>query len=1179
MKDNFLVTNAHPVLRDHVVQGRHMLPGLAYIDLVYQFLRAAGHYFEDWELRELFIYEPLVVSGTGAAMLTIEATRNADDSLKIVIQSAGDGADTTAAGEARRHVVVMAHRVTPAAFTETIDIPAIRAAAAISVDDIYNRYRQLGMVHGDFMRVHGKAHITDSAVYADVVVGDEALAANADVIFNPALLDGSAACGSVGLAYAHASVNRRLSLPLYFRSFRACAPLQANCIARLRTESVHQRNEVSYVTLEFFDGSGRKVAELCDLAGTAGLEGARQAVPHEPSTALESASEVPGEEHHSAALQIEGRLCDLLAERGHPLPENTDTGTSFAELGVDSVALMQLLRDIEVKAGKLLSPTLLFEYGNIKELASHLADTHGASFIPDPAANGAAAGLSGTPTFNEAAASQSSGASDITARAASRAAEIPLETSPVRADDIAIIGISGRFPGASSVDELWDVLKNGKDCIAEIPQERWDFRRYRYYEDYCRWGNIKFCHWGGFIDEVDQFDAAFFNIQPLQAQCMDPQERLFLQATWQLLESAGHTRARLRQEYKRRVGVYVGSMYHDYSHIDSDISQELGSFLSFHSSIANRVSHFLDLCGPSLALDTMCSSSAVAIHTACRDLRSGDCDLAIAGGVNLSLHHKKFIGLSHEKQIGTHLGSRSFADSDGYLPAEAVGAVLLKPLAKAIAARDRILGVIKSTAVNHGGRFNGYTMPNPTAQAQVIEDCLTRAEVDPATVSYIEATSNGSMLGDPAELVALNRVFSKHQAAGRFCRVGTVKSNIGHAEAASAMTQITKVLLQFEHRQLPRSIKAEPLNPLMQWVESFHLVSELQEWPQPALHIDGRERRYPRRALLNSFGAGGTNACLLLEEFIEPQLANTAADEAPQRGPQIVLLSARTADRLPTMLQQMFEYLQRNPQISLADVAYTTQLGREAMPARLALVATTREELLSVLEQSLDFEPQSAAAGAGSLPLFCGDTQAASSAKGLIGGTAGKAMVEVLIRENDAARLAQLWVQGVAIPWSQIHTGSGGRIVALPTYPFRKERHWLRLREASNETDTTAPHRTTEVASGSTQSALSFVKQSDGVQSDVAPRNDVERAVAAIWEEVLGVHSLGVTDSFFELGGNSLLAGIVIARCSEMFNVDLDWGVLLFGADPTVEGFSHSIVAKLADGMNEREWETVLSNA
>jgi polyketide synthase PksN len=1269
VKEQFLVGSDHPMLRDHVVHGRHLMPGLAYIDLVYQFLRNTGHSLEELELRDLSIYEPLEVSAGNPVLLTVEASLNPDDSLKILVQSqaqAGDGST----GEPRRHVLVQARRVEADAFSETIDLAAIKKAAfAIDVDQIYGHYSDLGLTHGDFMKVHGSVYVADTAVYADVTLSNAALADADAIIFNPALLDGSAVCGSVGLAHAKALTSRRLSLPLYFRSFRACESLSTSCITRLRIDEVRKRNEILYMTLEFFNRDGRKIAELRDLGGTAGVETERadSAAPIAGPVVAEAPSQ-PEDEHASLVQKVEQMLRDWFVAQGRPLPANVDTGVTFAELGVDSAGLLQLLRELEIKLNAPLSPTLLFEYGNLNELATHLAETHGAVIVDiirkDDARNNDVQAIEVAPVIEVGQVGiQSSAEIEIFLRGhIARSAGIPpeqldrnspfsdlgvdsagllslLETlesqvgmglsptllfeyhslaeltdylfdhhgdalraalggsvteaandavpppppaSPVNEPDIraaatvptrgdiAIVGISGRFPGAGSVDELWDVLKTGRDCVTEIPQDRWDYRKYRYYEDYARWGDIEFCHWGGFIDDVDKFDPAFFNIQPLHAECMDPQERLFLQTTWQLLENAGYTRARLREEHQGRVGVYVGSMYHDYSHIEADIAQELGSFLGFHSSLANRVSHFFDLQGPSLALDTMCSSTAVAIHTACRDLLFGDCELAVVGGVNLSLHHKKFLGLSHEKQIGTHVGSRSFSNSDGYLPAEAVGAVLLKPLESAIAGRDRILGVIKASAVNHSGRSNGYTVPNPTAQAQVIEACLAKAAVDPSTVSYVEATSNGSMFGDPMELVALNRVFSKRTSARGFCPVGTVKSNIGHAEAASGLTQLAKVLLQFEHRQLPPSIKTEPLHPLTAWTETaFHLVHELQEWKTPTISIDGQPQSCPRRAILNSFGAGGTNASLLLEEFIAPTPEAERRGKAPGRRAEIFVLSARTPDRVPLMLRQLYEHVQRNPQLTLPDIAYTLQTGREAMGTRVALVASTRDELLSVLEQSLKFDPQTDRAVPAELPLFFGDGKATAAVKGLIDGNGGKALIEVLVRENDASRLALLWTQGAVIPWRLLHADGSARVVPLPTYPFKKDRYWLSLRDQpAVPADAPAAPRI----------AQAFFSVNTTTTTHVAPRNDIERAIAAIWAEALGVEEIGVKDSFFELGGNSLLAGVVIARLSEEFNMEVDWGLLL-GADPTIEGFSMSIVSKLAAGMNERELEAVLANS
>jgi polyketide synthase PksN len=1269
VKEQFLIGSDHPMLRDHVVHGRHLMPGLAYIDLVYQFLRSTGQPLEELELRDLSIYEPLAVSTGKPVLLTVEASLNLDDSLKILIQSeAQTAAADGSTGEPRRHVIVHAHRVPPASFVETIDMPAIQKSAfAIDIDQIYGHYSDLGLKHGDFMKVHGSVYVADNAVYADVTLSNAAIAAADAILFNPALLDGSAVCGSVGLAHAKALTSRRLSLPLYFRKFRASAQLSTSCIARLRTDQVRRRNEISYVTLEFFNREGRKIAELCDLGGTAGIEAQRaESVPPvavaAQATAVESLSP-EGDEQGSLVSKVEQMLRDCFAAQGRALPANVDSSLTFAELGVDSAGLLQLLRELEIKLDTPLSPTLLFEYGNLNELATHLADTHGDLLLADIRKNEMApeippeipreipveqaievpasaaietflrghiarsvgiaperldpnspfsdlgvdsagllslletiesqvgVGLSPTLLFeyhslaelteylsdHHAAALQASLGNDVAAVASapSQSPPAPLPDAGIRVanatpshGDIAIIGISGRFPGAGSVEELWEVLKSGRDCITEIPQERWDYRKYRYYEDYARWGDVEFCHWGGFIDDVDKFEAGFFNIQPIQADCMDPQERLFLQTTWQLLESAGYTRARLRAEHQSRVGVYVGSMYRDYSHIEADIGQELGSFLGFHSSLANRVSHFFDLQGPSLALDTMCSSTAVAIHTACRDLLFGDCELAVVGGVNLSLHHKKFLGLSHEKQIGTNVDSRSFSNSNGYLPAEAVGAVLLKPLASAVAGRDRILGVIKATAVNHSGRSNGYTVPNPTAQAQVIEECLHRAGVDPSTVSYVEATSNGSMFGDPMELVALNKVFSKRTSERGFCSVGTVKSNIGHAEAASALTQLAKVVLQFEHRQLPPSIKTEPLHPLTTWTgTAFALVHELQDWKQPTVSIDGRQQTFPRRAILNSFGAGGTNASLLLEEFIAPAEVAKPAAIVPGRKAEIIVLSARTPDRVPVMLRRLYEHMHRHPQLTLPDIAYTLQLGREAMSVRVAIVASSREELMSVLERSLQFNPEVDRAIPADLPLFFGDGKETVAVRGLIDGNAGKALIEVLVKENDASRLALLWTQGAVIPWRLMHAAGSARAVHLPTYPFKQDRHWLTSRDEQPAPSNVPAER---------RFAPTFFSNANATRTHIAPRNDIERSIAELWTEALGIEELSVTDGFFELGGNSLLATAVIARLSELFEVDVDWGILL-GGEATIEGFAKFIVARLAAGMNEHDLEAKLA--
>ncbi|MEM7396688.1 MAG: beta-ketoacyl synthase N-terminal-like domain-containing protein, partial [Verrucomicrobiota bacterium] len=349
---------------------------------------------------------------------------------------------------------------------------------------------------------------------------------------------------------------------------------------------------------------------------------------------------------------------------------------------------------------------------------------------------------------------------------------------------------------------------------------------------------------------------------------------------WNLLEETGHTRGMMQKRYRSSVGVFAGVMYQHYQ-----------AYGSAFSAIANRVSYFFDFQGPSLAVDTMCSSSAVAIHMARESLLKGECELAIAGGVNLSIRPEKYIGLRAAGMIGSHPGSRSFSEGDGMLPAEGVGAVLIKPLDRAVEDGDSILAVIKSTAVNHGGQGNGFSVPNPTAQTRLIQEHFEQSGIDPRTISYVEAAANGSPLGDAIEFRALSDAFRASTPDRNFCPIGSVKSNIGHAEAASGISQLTKVVLQMQHRRLVPTIQAEPRNPELNFDDSpFFLEETGGPWERPV--VDDKEA--PRRAAISSFGAGGTNAHLLVEEW------SAEVDQRPEpaSGPRLLVLSARTDERL-----------------------------------------------------------------------------------------------------------------------------------------------------------------------------------------------------------------------------------------------------------------------------------------
>ncbi|MEM9493726.1 MAG: beta-ketoacyl synthase N-terminal-like domain-containing protein, partial [Myxococcota bacterium] len=371
------------------------------------------------------------------------------------------------------------------------------------------------------------------------------------------------------------------------------------------------------------------------------------------------------------------------------------------------------------------------------------------------------------------------------------------------------------------------------------------------------------------------------------------------------------------------------------------------------------------MSGPSMAVDTMCSSSLTTIHLACQSLRDQQCRMAIAGGVNLSLHPNKYILLSQGKFVSTVGRCESFGrGGDGYVPSEGVGCVLLKPLEDAERDGDHIYGVIKGTALNHGGKTNGYTVPNPVAQTAVIRAALERADIAPQAISYVEAHGTGTSLGDPIEISALARAYDG--CASQQCAIGSIKSNIGHCESAAGIAGVTKVLLQLAHGQLVPSIHSDELNPHLDIDRTpFRVQRQLQDWPRPML--DGREQ--PRVAAISSFGAGGSNAHVIIAEHISAERRagrdRSLAWNADSMGnsnnePALFLLSARTDERLRAYAESWRDFLARQraaeqtqPEAGadrLADIAYTLQVGREAMKHRLAILACDFAELKSKLD-------------------------------------------------------------------------------------------------------------------------------------------------------------------------------------------------------------------------------------
>ena len=618
--------------------------------------------------------------------------------------------------------------------------------------------------------------------------------------------------------------------------------------------------------------------------------------------------------------------------------------------GLDSVMIVSMNRLLKPIFGQL-SKTLFYEFDTLNALGEYLAAHYGDACQKW-------SGLKLTPEQSSTPApaqkTQLQAQSAQSAQPASHQSQEP----------IAIIGLAGRYPGAQDIQAYWQNLKAGKDCITDIPPKRWSLDNF--YEpviDKAIAEGKSYLQCGGFIDGFADFDPIFFGISGRETHNMDPQERLFLTCSWQVLEDAGYTKASLQRKHQGRVGVFVGITKTGFNLYAPTLwAQGQGHVprTSF-SSVANRVSYLMNFSGPSLPIDTMCSSSLTAIHEACQHLKRNECEVAIAGGVNLYLHPSNYTELCSQRMLSPEGKCRSFGEGgNGFVPGEGVGAVLLKPCSQAKRDGDHIYALIKGSAINHGGKTSGYTVPSPNAQAQVIVEALTNAQVDPRTVSYIEAHGTGTQLGDPIEISGLTKAFEQksddpnisNDSQYGYCSIGSVKSNIGHLEAAAGIAGVSKIVLQMMHKQLVPSLHVQTINPNIDFEHTpFVVQRQLSTWQNPTLSVSGKRQQFPLTAGLSSFGAGGSNAHIILQQY-----QNNQSQTLDAHYPLIVLLSAKTVTELKTQAQNLRRHLERFAtsywdEQQLQRLCYTLQVGREAMPVRAITQVSDIDTLLARLEQ------------------------------------------------------------------------------------------------------------------------------------------------------------------------------------------------------------------------------------
>jgi acyl transferase domain-containing protein/acyl carrier protein len=512
------------------------------------------------------------------------------------------------------------------------------------------------------------------------------------------------------------------------------------------------------------------------------------------------------------------------------------------------------------------------------------------------------------------------------------------ELERAKTEPLAIVGVGCRFPGqAEGPDRYWQVLHDGVHAVGPIPRDRLDLDTY-YDPNLDAPGKI-YVREAAMVDGIDRFDAQFFGISPREATSMDPQHRLLLEVTWEALENAGLAPSALQGS---RTGVFVGIGGSDYAQLQMNGGAAgLDAYFGTGSSMSaapGRLSYVLGLIGPSVAVDTACSASLVAVHLACQSLRSGECRIALAGGVNVMLSPEVFVTLCRAHMLAPDGRCKTFdAAADGYVRGEGCGMIVLKRLSDAIADGDSILAVIRGSAVNQDGKSAGFTAPNERSQQQVIREALAAGGVSPEAVDYIEAHGTGTPLGDPIEIQALAAVLGENRPADRPLLVGSVKTNFGHLEWAAGIAGLIKIVLSLQHQEIPPHLHLQTLNPFVNWDElPIRIPTEPTPWPA------GARRRI---AGVSSFGFTGTNAHVVLEEAppIEPQR------ELVERPLHVLALSARSESSLRELAARMTTHLSDDRPESLADTCFTANAGRSHFAHRLAISGQSRDEVRQAL--------------------------------------------------------------------------------------------------------------------------------------------------------------------------------------------------------------------------------------
>lgn len=669
----------------------------------------------------------------------------------------------------------------------------------------------------------------------------------------------------------------------------------------------------------------------------------------------------------------------------------------------------------------------------------------------------------------------------------------------IQREDIAIIGMACRLPGAHTPDSFWEILKTGKDCIRPLPENREKDAKSAFPEGH----QVQFFK-AGYLDEIDKFDAEYFNIPPRNALLMDPYQRIFLETFIESLQDAG---IRPDQIYGSDTGVFIGT---DHTHkfkasyldlIDQpDFTAMIGSWAGI---LTGRVSYMYNLKGPGIVVDSACSSGLSAFHAACSALYLNDCAQAVVGGVNVFVMPTDSDGQMDLNEISNRQSQiRAFdKDASGTVWGEAVGSFIIKPLSAAIKDNNPIHAVIKSVAVNSDGASNGITSPNGKSQSQLIERAWKLAGISAVDMSYIEAHGTGTKIGDPIEIKALNDVFKKQTGKKQFCGIGSVKTNAGHAVGASSIISLVKVILSLKNRQLPPTIHFDSPNPHIDFCNSaFYVQSELAKWETP----DNR----PRIAGINAFSFSGTNCHMVLSEAPLQVKSESAS-------PAIFALSARSDELLSDTIAIFKNHLTNNGNVSWEELCYSVCVGRQHFDRRFVLVANSVKELIDGLSEYRLSDKN----------ISC-TKSLQPEADTLIENMDGTSFEDT----DFLKQIAALYIEGCDINWDRLYSWKTIQKIHLPAFPFKKTRYWTEIVPQNNfvsSTPDSAP-ATTEIR----------------VSGDHSRYKNVE-FYASIWGNVLGYANIDMNDHFYELGGDSISGMRIVSTINKELKVELNPSILL----------------------------------